>query len=310
MKIIKKGFKLLFYILIVLAIFNYKAISNFIVSNIIYNKYATVNITKGEYSKEVDYSFVQITDDFVAKDYQHVLNIIYTILDSGNDSFSFYCSDKYEECLDVIDELIQDDTNSILSDINNYVHPYYAYQNIMITTNNFGKVTINLNKQYTKDEIDHINKQLQIISDEVTDDDDTAYDKILAVHDYIINNTKYDIERAKNMDSPDYINSKTHTAYGLLNENKALCGGYSDIMSIYIHSLNINNIRISGSKHVWNLVNIDGWKHLDTTWDDPVTNTGVDMLLHDYFLITTEELRFADEVEHKFNKDVYIEANK
>ena len=80
-------------------------------------------------------------------------------------------------------------------------------------------------------------------------------------------------------------------------------------MSIYIHSLGIENIRISGSKHVWNLVNIDGWKHLDVTWDDPVTNTGEEILLYDYFFITTEELRKADPIEHQFNKDIYLEAN-
>ena len=77
-----------------------------------------------------------------------------------------------------------------------------------------------------------------------------------------------------------------------------------------IHRLDINNFRITGSNHIWNLVNIDGWKHLDATWDDPVTNTGEDILIHDYFLITTKELKKADEVEHQFNKDIYIEANE
>lgn len=308
MKTIKKLVRFFIFILMLLSLYNYKDISNFVVSNFIYNKNATIEITKGQYSKEINYSFVQITDDFVAKDYQHILNIIYTILDSGNDTFSFYCSDNYSACLNDIDDLIQDQKTSILSDINNFVHPYYTYKNISITINNFGKVTVNLEKQYSKEEIDYINEQISIIEDKILSGEENNQEKILAFHDYIISNTSYDMERADNMNSDIYKDSKTHTAYGLLTEKKSLCGGYSDILSIYIHSLNIDNIRISDSNHVWNLVNIDGWKHLDVTWDDPVTNTGEDMLLHDYFLINIDELRSADNVEHQFDQNIYIEA--
>lgn len=309
MKIVKKLIKALFFIFLIVILVNYKEVSNYIVSNFIYNKNTTIEISKGEYSKETSYGFVQITDDLVAKDYQHLLNIIYTILDSGNDTFSFYCSDDYKDCLTDIDNLISGNQDSILSDINNFVHPYYTYKNIAISTNNYGKVTIELEKQYSKEEISYINEQLSIIEEKIIKDDYNNKDKILAMHDYIVNNTKYDMDRAENMNSPKFTNSKTHTAYGLLTEKKTLCGGYSDLMSIYIHRLGINNFRITGSNHIWNLVNIDGWKHLDATWDDPVTNTGEDILIHDYFLITTKELKKADEVEHQFNKDIYIEAN-
>ena len=309
MKIIKKIFNLLICVLTVIAILHYKEISNFIISNLIYNKNANIEIAKGEYSKEINYEFVQITNDFVAKDYQHLLNILYTILDSGNDTVYFYCSDEYKECLDTINTLIEDENNTILAELNNYVHPYYSYKNILIATNNFGKVTVTLEKQYTKEEIEYVNEQLDIISESVTKEKKDNKEKIKAIHDYIIENTKYDSERAENMDSLIYADSKTHTAYGLLKDKKSLCGGYSDLMSIYLYRLGINNIRISGNRHVWNLVNIDGWKHLDVTWDDPVTNTGEDILLHDYFLITTEELRKADSVEHQFNKNIYLEAN-
>lgn len=308
MKVIKKIFKLFVFIGFIVMLINYKEISNYIVSNYIYNKNAIVEIAKGEYSKEIDYEFVQITNDFSAKNYEHLLNIIYTILDSGNNEYSFYCDDSYKECLDVINDLIVVNEESILSDLNNYVHPYYTYSNIAIMTNNYGKVTITINKQYSDEEIKYIEEQLNLIETEVTKDLTDNKDKILAVHDYIINNTKYDKNRANNMNSQKFADSRTHTAYGLLSEKKSLCGGYSDIMSIYIHRLNIKNIRISGNNHVWNLVELDGWKHLDATWDDPVTNTGEDMLLHDYFLITTDELRNTDEVEHQFNENIYVEA--
>lgn len=308
MKFFKKLFSLAVTIIIIIAIINYKKISNYIVNNYIYNKYATIEITKGEYSKEIDYGFVQITDDFIAKNYKHILNIVYTILDSGNDTFSFYCDENYKNCLNDVDNLISENGSSILSDINNYVHPYYTYKNIVITTNSLGKVTVTLEKQYIKEEIEYINSELDKITAVTEKDKNNEQDKILAFHDYIINHTKYDIERADNMNSPIFKDSQTHTAYGLLHEKKSLCGGYSDILSIYLHRLNIPNYRISDNNHVWNLVKMDTWKHLDATWDDPVTNTGEDILLHDYFLISTKELKNNDNIEHQFNENVYLEA--
>ena len=306
MRLFKKFLNLSLFVVIMAVAFNYKDISYYVVGNYIYNKNVTIEINKGEYSRNKDYDFIQITDDFVANDYQDLLNIFYTILDSGNNSYSFYCDSDYKNCMDDIQKLNSGDD---LSHINNFVHPYYAYKNISIATNNFGKITVTLEKQYTNEQIDYINKELERISAITSKDQKTNKDKILAFHDYVVVNSKYDSERANNMDSAKYKDSQSHTAYGLLKDKLALCGGYSDIMAIYIDTLGIDNIRISGNNHIWNLVNIDGWKHLDATWDDPLTNTGEEILLHDYFLITTEQLKEYDAIIHEYDKEVYKEAN-
>ena len=73
-------------------------------------------------------------------------------------------------------------------------------------------------------------------------------------------------------------------------------------------------VKISSDLHIWNLVYVNGeWKHIDATWDDPVTVSGQSVLLHDFFLISTSEL-FSKENDydmnnHEFNKNLYIEAN-
>ena len=62
----------------------------------------------------------------------------------------------------------------------------------------------------------------------------------------------------------------------------------------------------------------DEWYHLDLTWDDPITNTGTDMLLYDYFLIDTNqllELMNKEEEEdkrqqHNFDLNIYEEMKK
>ncbi len=298
-------------ILILVILIYHKEIPHFFVKTFLYHNYAVKNLEKNEYAQEKNYAFVQITDNFVAKDKQHLLNIFYTILDSGEASFYFYCDDDYKTCQEDVDNLIPSEAEeeSVLADINNFVHPYNSYKNISITTNNFGKVLVTVDKQYTNEEIIEINNNINKTVNGENYENSNEDNKIKAFHDYIINYTAYDIERAKNMEADIYNNSITHTAYGLLKEKKALCGGYSDIMSIYLYQLGIPNIRISADNHVWNLVYLnDSWVHLDATWDDPVTNTGEQLLIYDYFLIPYKTLLETDPVEHKFNPDIYIEA--
>ena len=56
----------------------------------------------------------------------------------------------------------------------------------------------------------------------------------------------------------------------------------------------------------------DKWLHMDLTWDDPTTANGRSVLIHDFFLITTEELENISiklkNNQHNFNKEIYIEA--
>ena len=307
-------FNILFFVFIIVVIIYNEQISNYIVNKYIYNKNNTIEITRNDYSMNRDYKFVQITDDFVAKDYQHLLNIIYTILDSGTEEAYFFCDDNYDNCLKDIDKIIPsskvDDSYDILSDINNMVHPYNSYKKLTVVMNNYGKVIVKVNKQYNNNQINYINSEVDKIIKDNIPENLSDRDKIKIFHDYIINTTKYDKDRASKMNDKEYSNSESHTANGLLKNHIALCGGYSDMMSIYLSKINIPNIRISADKHVWNLVYIDGrWYHLDATWDDPVTNTGSQILLHDYFLIDSNTLLKNDTTEHNFNKNIYLEAN-
>ena len=44
------------------------------------------------------------------------------------------------------------------------------------------------------------------------------------------------------------------------------------------------------------------------TWDDPVASDGKQYLIHNFFLISTNELHTLDTVEHNFDNKIYIEA--
>ena len=84
----------------------------------------------------------------------------------------------------------------------------------------------------------------------------STIDKIKVFHDHIINNTIYDESKKE----------ESYTAYNLLTTGKSICGGYSDIMAIYLNKLGIQNYRITSSNHIWNLIHLDNkWYHMDAT---------------------------------------------
>ena len=140
----------------------------------LFNKYLSPNkevdsIDKNEYYRNYDFKFVQNTDDFTPDNYQDLLNIYYTVINSGNDSFTFYCDKDYTGCVDDISSIAND--KGLLSDINNYVHPYNAYSNIETEYSSLGKITIKLTKSYKDEEIKKINKKVDELYKELVTSD-------------------------------------------------------------------------------------------------------------------------------------------
>ena len=312
MRKIKSCFSVITIIVLLTFLLFNEQILDYVNTNYIHFKSNNIYLESNEYAKHESYKYIQITDKFMATNYQDLLNIFYTALDSGTNEFTFYCDNKYKKCLKDINKIIpaDDTTKDIMSELNNFVSPYNTYKNITIITNDRGKVTIKFDKLYNEEMIKEVNAFLdKYIKENITDDMDN-YHKILLFHDYIIDHTNYDSERAGDVNNPKYKDSPSHTAYGITHNGTALCGGYSDIMALYLDKLGIKNIRVAAKLHVWNLVYIDNkWLNLDVTWDDPVTNTGDQLLIHEYFLIEKDKLFELDEIEHKFDEKIFIEAN-
>lgn len=257
---------------------------------------------KNEYYRNYDYEFVQNTDNFNPKNKNDILNIYFTVLNSGVKNFYFYCPNEYSNCINDVKEITNNKT--LLSTINNYVHPYNSYKNIETSYYKTGKVEISIEKTYSENKINTINKQIDYIINEIIKDEKDTNTMIKLAHDYIVNNTKYDSNRSdKNISEYD-----SDTAYGALIEGYALCGGYTDSMAIILDRLNIKNFKIASDSHIWNAVNMnDEWYHLDLTWDDPVTSDNSDILEYNFFMIGTEELEQIKTNYHTYNKDYYKE---
>ena len=246
--------------------------------------------------------YVKETDDFIANDKQELINILYTFLNNGNTNFYFYCD--YDECANDIGTLT--DANELIN-INNYIHPYNNYRRVFVTYNSFDKVEINIEKSYNDEVITAIDKKIDKIMSEILTDDMTDKEKIIAIHNYIIETTDYDTEYLEaNLND---IDNPSHKAIGPLYYHKALCGGYADAMSLFLNKLKIPNYRISSENHIWNYVYVDNnWFHLDLTWNDPVTDDGSKLVLDNFLLITTEQLEKYHTGYHTYDKSVYLEA--
>lgn len=262
--------------------------------------------TDNEYKRGYNYGFVQTTDNFVPQNRQDIINIIYTFLDRGWNDFAFYCPEEYENCISTVEEITGD--KELLSTINNFVHPFNSYQKIFINIDSRNKVTLINQKTYNQEQINIINQKADYIINQLIKPEMTTYDKIKTLHDYIINTTVYDKVRADDVNvNSGYL---SHTAYGVFISGKGICGGYSDAMAILLNKLNLNNYKVSSLNHVWNYVKLEnGWFHLDLTWDDPIVNTGENILTHNFFLINTFTLEQKLTSQHTFNKNIYIEAN-
>lgn len=264
-------------------------------------KNVTLN-DKNQYYKDESYNYVQTTNDFLAKDKQHLLNIYYTIINSGIDQFTFYCSKEYENCLNDVVEIANNKTT--LSSINSFVHPFNSFSNIETKYDTLGKITIKVNKSYTEEQINAINDKVDDIINKELKNTSEKKEIVKLAHNYIINHSKYDSDKSdKNINN--YLSS---IAYGPLLQGYGICGGYTDAMAIILDRFNIPNFKIISENHIWNAVKIDGkWYHLDLTWDDPVTSDGSDVLEYNFFLITTKELENLEKTQHVFDQNVFKE---
>ena len=260
---------------------------------------------KNEYYRDYDFNFVQTTEDFSPDSRQDILNIFYTAINSGIKDFTFYCPDTYTECLNEVENLANN--QEMLSDINNFVHPYNGFYHIETQYDSLGKVEIHIQKSYSDEQIMEINNKVEELSAQLIIPGDTDTNNILRIHDYIINHSIYDSARS------DYGDTtyQSDIAYGPLLQGYGICGGYTDAMQLFLEKLGIKNYKVSSDEHVWNAVFVNNqWLHLDLTWDDPVTPTKENILDHNFFLINTNNLIATEQTEHQFNTDVYSELKE
>ena len=126
----------------------------------------------------------------------------------------------------------------------------------------------------------------------------TDYDKIRAVHDWIVENTYYDVVNYYAGTVPN----ESYNVEGVMVNHRAVCDGYSKTFECFMDALGIECERITGTanngstsgSHAWNRVRLNGeWYYIDVTWDDPARGPSFPDFNHpnyNYFLISLEQI--------------------
>ncbi len=299
----KKIFTLAVLMIILGLTINYREPILKFIDGYLYPNNITTLDSVNEYYRNYDFNFVKQTSNLTPNSKSDLLNIYYTFINAGKSQFTFYCPSEYESCIDDVKNLANN--QDTLSDLNNFVHPFNSFNNIETKYDAMGRVTISLSRNYTEEQIRQINEKINQLSTTLINNNLSTIDNIKIIHDYIINNTKYDSDRSDR----NILTYNSNIAYGPLFQGYGICGGYTDTMQLFLEKLNIKNFRVSSNNHIWNAVYIDGkWYNLDLTWDDPViTNIEADVLEHNFFMIDTAKLLEIEKTEHNFNQEVYSE---
>ena len=171
------------------------------------------------------------------------------------------------------------------------------------------EITFQIIDQYTPDQLRKMADELERTVQEILrniDQNASDYEKILQVHDYLVEITEYDSVSAAALSNQKNI---SNSAYGCLIHHKAVCQGYAQAFQLLLNRLGIECGICSGvarnEPHAWNYVLLNqNYYWVDVTWDDPVKNTEEskfpdDWVHHNYFLLDDAMLNrsrsFGDE---------------
>lgn len=255
------------------AIFNYKG------KNYISNIEEIVTGAKPELTTKKS----QITDIVknAVTEHENVFSIYYKTEDlamSDTDMIKKY------KCFADVDTFTQEKKDGTV--YITYTVKYKNYPNILFAyaTGETSHLSKDAKKNYTA---------LKKIIKSETSEKNTDKENVKAIHDYLVNNTDYDMKNYLKGTIPE----SSYRITGILQYGVSVCNGYTENFQLLMDMLGINCLSVSGKadngsgygNHAWNMVEIDNkWYWIDVTWDDP---TNIKMLRYDYYLLTDKELK-------------------
>ena len=167
---------------------------------------------------------------------------------------------------------------------------------IALDYNDTGKVMQKVINSPTPDFDEALHQELYdsavSVLEDITNSEMSDREIAAAVHDYLVMNTIYE-DDAETSDQIDYL----ATAHSILIQNQGQCQGYAEAYTLMLTLSGVECRIVSGSAldqsakyqpHAWNQVKIDGvWYHVDVTWDDPIPDTG-NQVISTYLLRSDE----------------------
>ncbi|MBO1306310.1 hypothetical protein JZO70_09070 [Enterococcus sp. 669A] len=119
-----------------------------------------------------------------------------------------------------------------------------------------------------KETEEELNQQIKDILSLINESPTEAYNRELAIHDYLISNVNYE--------DCNTSNHMKYSAVGALLNGKAVCAGFAMAFKLLCDAAGLSCIILRGKaknsasaeNHLWNIVKLNGkCYHIDVTWD-------------------------------------------
>lgn len=152
-----------------------------------------------------------------------------------------------------------------------------------------GYASINLKNTMTTDETkNHFGEIDRAVAEilGLIEDGMSEEEKALAIHDYFVNQFKYDYDNYNTGTIPD----DSYRSGGLLKNRTGVCQAYAYGYKYIMNLMGMECFVTSSSQmnHAWNILKVDGaYYHVDCTWDDPVPDN-LGRVKHTYFLLSDD----------------------
>lgn len=167
-----------------------------------------------------------------------------------------------------------------------------------ISENNSEFLTQTVSSKEEMEKHEKIHKKIMSIANSIVNEDDSDFEKVKNIYDFLINHTEYRYSKEGIYEQ------------ALFNKYYMDCAGYTEFMNLALNSVGIECISVQDHTHchVWNIVKIDDkYYHLDATYSD--TSSWYDTSKYRYFLVSddfmlTDHRFFVSEKNVKCN-DIY-----
>lgn len=207
---------------------------------------------------------------------------------------------KMEQINGVVEKLLAADDYLSGSFKESKIHYQYNSSSAIINYT-FSYHTSKSQEQYVDAQVKRFIKEE--ISEKMSD-----FDKVKAINNYIVLNTKYGSD----------TKASAHSAYAVFKEGEAVCQGYTLAAYKLYQAAGIDVRYVIGYvdqvAHSWNLVKVDGkWYHVDSTFNDP-TPDREGIVSSKYFLLSdsvlaedhrwvTKDYKAASDSSYNFIRD-------
>ncbi|EHJ02125.1 Ig domain protein group 2 domain protein [Clostridium sp. DL-VIII] len=206
----------------------------------------------------------------------------------------------YPNISEDIFNLAIEDSDKASSSEGDYLYAHFkSYNSKMSYSSSYVIFTYNISYLTTYEQEQEVNSKVKNVLDSLNVYNSDEYTKIKAVHDYIVQNIKYD------------YSLQNYSAYNAIVENNVVCQGFASLTYKILKELGIGVRYITGmgggGAHGWNIARINGkWYNIDNTWDENLYSYS-DTISYRYFLKNNTD--FDDHIRNpEYDTDSFNKA--